>query len=359
MARHGDGLYLRGKDTWYLNCQINGKRYQVKLGKHVSKSVAKELALVKRAQILKGEAGIGNKRKDCSFMKAKEEFLKHTKTDRRPRTYQTYHECLTRIATSFHGKRLSEINTWLIKGHHQNRVASGARIRANREVAVLKNLFNFAIRMGFYEGDNPASGIKLPKEPWQKVRYLEPEEESRLIQQLKEPLRTLVIVGIHCGIRVQSEGLSLKWNHIDLKRDLLCVEAAFAKNGEQRVIPLNATVREALKNLKEGETCEYVFAKDGIPHRQIGKSFKRACQRANLDGVSPHVLRHTFASRLVMNGVDLRTVQDLGGWKNIGMVVRYAHLSPDHRKRAVERLVIKNSPTLLTTSLNEGRADCA
>ncbi len=359
MARHGDGLYLRGTHTWYLNCGINGKRYQIKLGKHISRSVAKELALIKRAQILKGDEGIGKKRKDCQFEKAKDEFLKHTKTDRRPRTYQTYHECLTRMTTSFHGKRLSEITTWLIKGHHQARVTSGARIRANREVAVLKNLFNFAIRMGFYEGGNPTAGIKLPKEPWQKVRYLEPEEESRLLQQLKEPLRTLVIVGIHCGIRVKSEGLPLKWTHIDLKRGLLSVEAAFAKNGEQRVIPLNTTVSQALVNLKEGKTNGYIFAKNGIPYREIGKSFKRACQRANLPGVSPHVLRHTFASRLVMNGVDLRTVQDLGGWKNIGMVMRYAHLSPDHKKQAVERLVIENSTTLLTTPLEKRKADCA
>ena len=72
MARRGDGLYLRGKHTWYLDCVINGTRHQVKLGKFISRSVAKELASIHRAQILKGEAGIGTKRKDCSFITAKE-----------------------------------------------------------------------------------------------------------------------------------------------------------------------------------------------------------------------------------------------------------------------------------------------
>jgi site-specific recombinase XerD len=55
------------------------------------------------------------------------------------------------------------------------------------------------------------------------------------------------------------------------------------------------------------------------------------------------VLRHTFASRLVMAGVDLRTVQELGGWKRIEMVMRYSHLSAEHRVQAVEK--IAQAPT--------------
>jgi hypothetical protein len=89
MARRGDGLYLRGQ-TWYLDCRLNGVRHVVKLGKNIKRSVAGELANVKRAAILKGEAGIGKKRKDCTFDKAKEAYLVWMSSNTRPRTQRVY-----------------------------------------------------------------------------------------------------------------------------------------------------------------------------------------------------------------------------------------------------------------------------
>ena len=86
--------------------------------------------------------------------------------------------------------------------------------------------------------------------------------------------------------------------------------------------------------LKATATSERVF-----PYQSIGTSFRRASRRAKLTGVTPHTLRHTFASRLVMAVVDLRTVQELGGWQTLAMVERYAHLSPAHKVQAVERIV--------------------
>ena len=65
--------------------------------------------------------------------------------------------------------------------------------------------------------------------------------------------------------------------------------------------------------------------------------------------MTPHVLRHTFASRLVMAGVDLRTVQELGGWSSLDLVQRYAHLSPAHKVEAVERIIADHFPTEFTT----------
>jgi integrase len=76
-------------------------------------------------------------------------------------------------------------------------------------------------------------------------------------------------------------------------------------------------------------------------------AFETACRHAKLTGVTPHVLRNTFAGRLVMKGVDLLTVQELGGWKSLSMVQRYAHLSQDHKRQAVE-LLANNSTPLIT-----------
>jgi site-specific recombinase XerD len=73
----------------------------------------------------------------------------------------------------------------------------------------------------------------------------------------------------------------------------------------------------------------------------LTEAFNKASRRAGLERLGPHVLRHTFASRLVMAGVDLRMVQELLGHKNILMTMRYAHLSPDHKRAAVEALETK------------------
>jgi len=125
------------------------------------------------------------------------------------------------------------------------------------------------------------------------------------------------------------------------------------RGGRPRRVPMNATVRAALVDLasdraRPDDPDERLFP---LSYRQTQILFAQAVVRAQgmlrdagqepsrLDGITWHSLRHTFASRLVMAGVDLRTVAELGGWRTLAMVQRYAHLSPDHLTAAVERLV--------------------
>lgn len=365
MARRGDGLVLK-KKTWYLEARIGGKRYQRRLGKNISRSVALELAQVVRGQILKGEAGIGGKkRRDIGFDEASEKFLAWATAEKRPNTLRGYRKCLARLAQTFGGQRLGEISTWQLESYRQKRTAGvklteaerpagvsdanwarlrkqaqhGAPVRVNREVGLVKNLFNRMIAWGLYEGLNPAVAVKLRREPKTRLRWLEQAEESRLLSACAEPLKTLILVGTNCGLRIQSEALQLRWEDIDLRRGLLTVAAAYAKNGRTRVIPMNKPVREALANLQKTAKGDLVFARvDGLPFRSVKTTFKTACRKADLSGVTPHTLRHTFCSRLVMSGADLRTVQELGGWQTISMVERYSHLSASHKAEAVERI---------------------
>jgi Phage integrase family len=83
-----------------------------------------------------------------------------------------------------------------------------------------------------------------------------------------------------------------------------------------RTVPLNSVVRAAIERLAVIKKSEYVFAKaDGTPYNSMpADAFKAACTRAGLKDVTPHTTRHTFTTRLIANGVDLRAVQELGGW---------------------------------------------
>ena len=346
MARKGDGLFLRGGKTWYLDCRINGRRHAVRLGKNISRSVAGELANVTRAAILKGEAGIGRKNKNLSFDEARKRFETWATANKKPSTVTEYKGCLRQLSESFSGKRLSEISPFLVEKHKQRRIHAGVRVRQNRELAVLKNVFNRCREWKLFEGDNPATSVKMVKEPRKRLRFLEREEEDRLLAECAEPLRTLVLIGTNCGLRLKSEALTLRWADVDVQRRALTVTAAYAKSGTSRTVTLNSLILAALNRLPK--RSEFVFAKpNGTPYHAI-RGLPAACQRAGLTGVSPHCTRHTFATRLVENGVDLRTVQELGGWETLSLVQRYAHVSPSRKADAVEGLV-RNSTTLFTT----------
>lgn len=339
MARKGDGIYKRGK-VWYLDAWIGGKRCMANLGKNISRAVALELASIERAKFLRGEAGIREgKRKDLLFETAKEQFLAAAEGRNRPHTLRGYKQHLAQLAETFAGKQLSEISPFLIEKHRQRRIADGAPVGFNRELGTLRTLFNWCIDKAKYNGPNPTRKIKRLRESAGRERFLEPEEEKRLLGACSEPLRTIVLCGIYASLRIPSEVLSLKWASVDTRRGFLTVEGAFAKNGQTETLPLNPELRAALEALKAKSKSEYVFTKpDGQPFRSIQNIFRTAVKRAGLNAVSPHVCRHTFASRLAERGISLRTIQKLGRWADIRMVQRYANVSERQMREAVEQL---------------------
>ena len=217
-------------------------------------------------------------------------------------------------------------------------------------------MFKRALRLGLVP-TNPVTGIAKAKEPGGRILYLPPTtpdrpafEENALRDALALELRPLFKVSVQTGLR-WSEQVGLRWRDVDLLARVITVPRS--KHGRSRQVPMNSVVRSVLIDLgarrqRPDDPDEMVFASH---YTAADKFFPKAVERAQaaltaagkdacrLEGYTWHGNRHTFASRLVMAGVDLRTVQELGGWRTLGMVQRYAHLAPAHLHAAVERLV--------------------
>jgi len=176
---------------------------------------------------------------------------------------------------------------------------------------------------------------KMLSEKNRRLRYLQEDEIGRLIANCPDYLRPIVVMALNTGMR-KGEVLNLKWEDVDLGTRIIYV--VNTKTDEKREIPVNTILYAMLVDLRT-KSDAYVFPNDaGEPYVDIRKGFRTATNKSHIKNFRFHDLRHTFASQLVMKGVDLRTVQELLGHKSIEMTVRYAHLSPNHKQAAVERL---------------------
>jgi integrase len=138
-----------------------------------------------------------------------------------------------------------------------------------------------------------------------------------------------------------SEQLTLEWSEIDL--DAATIHLDQTKNGTSRFVRLNSRALAIMKMRFERSV--------GSGRVFIAKRpdwFREAIKKADIKDFTWHCLRHTFASRLIMAGVDLKTVQELMGHKSITMTARYAHLSPEHRAAALEKLCQPSATTTAT-----------
>jgi integrase len=134
---------------------------------------------------------------------------------------------------------------------------------------------------------------------------------------------------------------------------MITVRAGYVKNGEARSVPMNQLLTDILKSVKLANSRgDRLFCnRDGTPYRSFRSAFERAVRKAGITNFTFHDLRHTFASRLVMAGVDLPTVKELLGHRDIRMTMRYTHLSSDHKQAAVGKLeqFAANVPAIFTT----------
>jgi integrase len=146
-----------------------------------------------------------------------------------------------------------------------------------------------------------------------------------------------VITALNTGMR-KSEIFHLTWDRVDLKNRIILLDKT--KNGERREIHINGTLLNTFSGIIRRLDCKFVFynPKTLKPFDNVKRSFGTALRKSHILDFHFHDLRHTFASWLVMAGVDLTTVKELLGHKDIKMTLRYAHLAPAHIRKAVEIL---------------------
>lgn len=245
-------------------------------------------------------------------------------------------------------KHLFDICPSEIEKYKLIRIEEGmSKATVNRELACLKSLFNRAIEDRKVE-ENPVCKVKFFREENKRLVFLEEDEIHKFLDACPNYLEPIVVIAIYTGMR-RGEILNLKWRDIDIKRELIHV--LDTKNGEKKEIPMNDEVKRIFIKTPRHKGSDYIFYNsNGKPYKDIRSAFKKALKKSGVkkeDGFRFHDLRHTFASHLVMNGVDLNTVSKLLGHKSIQMTLRYANLSPKHKKRAVDILgkkLAKNKP---------------
>jgi integrase len=209
----------------------------------------------------------------------------------------------------------------------------------NRELACMKKAFNLAMKEWQWCRENPVSRIAMEREHNARDRWLTVTEEKTLLLACGPWLSDVVVFAIGTGMRM-GEILELTWRGVDFDRRTVMVFRS--KNGERRTIPASDRVLDVLKERFKTRPLdtEFVFwskSQTRLEGGHLRRAFRLALSKAKIEDFHFHDLRHTFATRLAQQGVDLYTIQRLLGHKSPHMTQRYAHHSPESLRWAVER----------------------
>jgi len=335
----------RRTGVWWIHYyDAAGKRHREKIGAHQD---AIDAYIERKVQIRGGTFTPPGRKDQIGFKQLMEEALNYKKLRIAPRSYVTDRERSKLLLEMFGGVRAQQVTPQLIELKFQRFLGtdiSGSTV--NRYRSLLSSIFSYAVRMGKLPA-NPVARFQRYKENEHRVRFLAADEETALRKAIvaRDPrLEPLFELALYTGIR-RGEQFSLQWQNIDLGRGIVTVTG---KTG-RRFVPVNTGARAAIEKLyaaSNGSAFVCPAAKR-LGQRDWSRWFEDCAREAKIDNFTWHDLRHTFASRLVMEGVDLSTVQKLLGHRSIVTTMRYAHLAPTHLQAAVERLCAKPTPTAI------------
>ena len=366
----------------YRNGQGRRLRYRIGGREALSPAQARDEAILLSARVIAGQDIQEEKKRErqaarLAKFQTLDGFLKNKYEPWACSQRKTGAATIQRIRSNFAqlmDRPLNEIGLWVLEKWRSEQLKNGkAGTTINRDVNALKSCLSKAVEWEVLDAHplrklRPISTDKLPR-----VRYLTKEEEHELRNALRrrdcrirnkrrngngwrrmrhiaelpdlsdqhyvDHLRPMVLLTLNTGLR-RGEIFCLRWADVDLSRNSMTIRGGTAKSGRTRYIPLNPEVALTLQRWKSSTTySDWVFpAKDGGRLTSIRTSWHTVLRDAKINDFRWHDLRHHFASRLVMSGVDLNTIRELLGHSDLSMTLRYAHLSPEHKAEAVARL---------------------
>jgi integrase len=155
------------------------------------------------------------------------------------------------------------------------------------------------------------------------------DEANYLLYQLPEHLADMARFTLATGLR-ESNVTGLEWSQIDLQRRCAWIYAEQSKGKKAIAVPLNDDAISVIRaQIGKHETNVFTYKGESVAVANT-KAWRNALKRAGIDDFRWHDLRHTWASWHVQNGTPLHVLKELGGWSDLAMVLRYAHLSSDH-----------------------------
>lgn len=275
-------------------------------------------------------------------------YLPQIKADKKPRTAQReegfFNNWFKPILASLPLKDISPFHLEKLKKVMADAVQSPRSIEY--ALAVIRQIFNMAKRLGVYDGESPTSQVKAPKVNNGRMKFLTRPQATALLATLKKKsadVHDMTLLSLHAGLRF-GEIASLAWQDVDLSKGVLTIRDAKAGS---RYAFLTDQAMEMFRSRRQGKPSDYVFTdKKGKKFIKISHTFYRSVDELKLnDGVDDprlqicfHSCRHSYASWMIEQGADLYTVQKLLGHKTNVMTQRYAHLSENRLKDATKAL---------------------
>lgn len=362
------GRIYQRNGIWYLDVRANGRRIRKRIGK--SKRIA-ELALKDAEVKIEREQADFAPKKSITIDQLIDKYLDYQHTHNRERTVKRYRTVFDHLRRYLSDVRpdivlVTQLTAEVMDGYKAYRRAAwvnpngqpvtdeskaaeytrkGARARTvNLEVDAVKSLLIQAVKWGYID-TSPLRWVKPLKEDDRKLgRFLTKEECSALLVAVAPDVYPVIYVFLNTGMR-KGELENLRWDDVDFERRCILIrrKADWVPKTGEREIPMSTGVFEILtkhrRRSHKAKPSDYVFTAKGSghSHNRLRRELIKAAEKAGINDLTKlHTLRHTYASHLVMNGVDLATVQKLLGHTDIKTTMIYAHLAPDHLRNAVK-----------------------
>lgn len=280
---------------------------------------------------------------DLDFAEAVNKYAHLAGKRRKANTRAMYEYCAVRLTRYFAGRTLKGIERKDIAAYRDYRMQHVGPASIIHDFSFLRGMYRTArVEWGLDVG-NPVEDVSPPSPPKHRLVLLTPDEITRLLQaclaSTSPKLHNYVLLMLHTAMR-PSEAAGLRWQQVLFDDSML--DLTITKTDPRRV-PLTPTALEMLKSMRKVADTETVFLpvdrRPGpIPSHFFRRAFGTACKRAGIEDFTLYGLRHSAASYLIMNGVDIRTVAEIMGHRNIQQTMKYTHFLDAHKVAAISAI---------------------